>query len=213
MKKIVAVNCSPRRGWNTDLMVRAAAKGAEGAGAEVKIFDLSLLEQYTGCVSCFGCKLAPNEGRCVCLDDLHLILEAIRGADGLILGTPIYLSNISAGMHALYERLVFQNTTYQKERTTYRTKRIPVLLVVTSGIAEEKYGDVGYDKMLETYRGILDRSVGPTKVVISGDAMQVSDYSRFNWTVFDPAEKIRGRKERFPKELAEAEKAGAALVE
>ena len=90
MKKIVAVNCSPRRGWNTDLMVRAAAKGAEGAGAEVKIFDLSLLEQYTGCVSCFGCKLAPNEGRCVCLDDLHPILEAIRGADGLILGTPIY---------------------------------------------------------------------------------------------------------------------------
>lgn len=212
MKKIVAVNCSPRRGWNTDLMVRAAAKGAEGAGAEVKIFDLSLLEQYTGCVSCFGCKLAPNEGRCVCLDDLHPILEAIRGADGLILGTPIYLSNISAGMHALYERLIFQNTTYQKERRTYRTKRIPVLLVVTSGIAEEKYGDVGYDKMLETYRGILDRSVGPTKVVISGDAMQVSDYSRFNWTAFDPAEKIRGRKERFPKELAEAEKAGAALA-
>lgn len=212
MTKIVAVNCSPRRGWNTDLMVRAAARGAKEAGAEVEVFDLSRLEQYTGCVSCFGCKLAPNEGRCVCLDDMHVILEAIRGADGLILGTPIYLANISAGMHALYERLVYQNVTYQNERATYRTRRIPVLFIVTSGIAAERYAEVGYDRMIESYRAVLDRSVGPTSVLISGDAMQVTDYSKYNWTRFDPEAKKKGRLERFPLELKEAEQCGAALV-
>ena len=213
MKKVVAVNCSPRRGWNTDLLVRAAARGAENAGASVKIFDLNLLEPFTGCASCFGCKLAPNEGRCVCLDGLYPVLEAIRTADALILGTPVYLSNVSSGFHALYERLVFQNTTYQKERPSYRTRRIPVLLAVTSGVAVENYGAMGYDAMIESYRRILDRSVGETKVVTSGDVLQVSDYSRFNWTLFDPEAKKKGRQERFPKDLEQAAKLGAGLVE
>ena len=212
MKKIVAVNCSPRKGWNTDLMVQAAAKGAKEAGASVQYFDLCRLEQYTGCVSCFGCKLAPNEGRCVCLDDLHQVLEAIRGADGLIIGTPVYLSTISAGMHALIERLVFQNVTYQKEQKTYRKRRIPVLFIATSGVAAERYEEVGYDRMIETWRGMLDRSVGPTAVVISGDVLQVYDYSKYNWTIFDPEKKKQGREERFPQDLLKAEEAGAALA-
>ncbi len=34
MKTIVAVNAGPRSGWNTDQLIRAAAKGAEEAGHE-----------------------------------------------------------------------------------------------------------------------------------------------------------------------------------
>ena len=40
MKKIVAVNTSPRTTWNTAAMVREAAKGAEAQGAEIVYFDL-----------------------------------------------------------------------------------------------------------------------------------------------------------------------------
>lgn len=40
MKKIIAVNGSPRSGWNTDLLVREAAAGAAANGAEVDIIDL-----------------------------------------------------------------------------------------------------------------------------------------------------------------------------
>ena len=40
MTKIVAVNCSPRKGWNTDLMVQAAAKGAKKAGASASAYFL-----------------------------------------------------------------------------------------------------------------------------------------------------------------------------
>ena len=43
-KKIVAVNASPRKGWNTDTLVTEAAKGAEKAGAEIQKFDLFRLE-------------------------------------------------------------------------------------------------------------------------------------------------------------------------
>ena len=53
-KKIVAVNASPRKGWNTDTLVTEAAKGAESTGAEIQKFDLYRLEKFTGCISCYG---------------------------------------------------------------------------------------------------------------------------------------------------------------
>ena len=45
---------------------------------------------------------------------LYPILHTIREADGVIIGTPNYLSQPSAGFRTLYERPVFQNITYQK---------------------------------------------------------------------------------------------------
>lgn len=44
MKKIVAINGSPRAAWNTGTLVCEAARGAEAEGAEVKVFDLYKLE-------------------------------------------------------------------------------------------------------------------------------------------------------------------------
>ena len=99
-KKIIAVNASPRKGWNTDTLVTEASKGAESAGAEVLRFDLYRLEKYTGCISCFGCKREKNKGRCICRDGLTPVLDAIREADGLIIGSPNYLSELSAGFRA-----------------------------------------------------------------------------------------------------------------
>ena len=49
MKKIIAINASPRTGWNTAALVREVAKGAEAEGAEVKnkiaIHQMSILEE------------------------------------------------------------------------------------------------------------------------------------------------------------------------
>jgi len=65
MKKIIVINASPRTTWNTALLVREAAKGAESKGADIKFFDLCKLEKFTGCISCFGCKLPEHLGVCV----------------------------------------------------------------------------------------------------------------------------------------------------
>ena len=101
MKKIIAINASPRRGWNTSALVRSAADGAESAGAEIKLIDLYKLDKFTGCVSCFGCKSNANLGKCIYADALAPILEEIRSADGLIIGTPNYLGEATAAFRAL----------------------------------------------------------------------------------------------------------------
>lgn len=212
MKKIIAINAGPRKGWNTDSLLGEAAKGAGAAGAEVEYIDLFKLEKYTGCVSCFGCKLPKSYGKCICRDGLYEVLNKIRSADGLIIGSPNYLGNLTASFRALYERLVFQNLTYNKETPCCNEHKIPVLLITTSNCSEEAYDAIGYTAMLDGYRNTLNGFVGPTEVLVCGNTLQVSDYSKYNWTMFDPAQKQLHREETFGNYLQKAFAMGEAVA-
>ena len=212
MKKIVAINCSPRSAWNTATLVREAAKGADAQGAEVTIIDLYKLEKFTGCVSCFGCKLPENLGKCICKDSLSVVLEEIRNADGLIIGSPNYLGDMTAGFRALYERLIFQSLTYKTEFRSYNQKQIPVLMIMTSNASEDFYNQIGYDEMLKRYQGTLGTFVGSTKILISSDTLQVKDYSCYNWTMFDPEHKKQRHAAVFPEDKKKAFTLGEQMV-
>lgn len=212
MKKIIAINCSPRTAWNTATLVREAAKGAEDEGVEVTVVDLCKLEKFTGCISCFGCKLPDNLGKCICKDGLYAVLEDIRNADGLIIGTPNYLGDVSAGFRALYERLIFQSLSYKTEPRSYNQRQIPVLMIMTSNASEEFYPQIGYDEMLKRYQNTLSTFVGPTKIMISSDTLQVKDYNRYNWTMFNPESKKERHETVFPEDKQKAFNLGAQMV-
>ncbi|MBQ6207735.1 MAG: flavodoxin family protein [Oscillospiraceae bacterium] len=212
MKKIVAVNASPRVNMNTGSLIREAAEGAKSEGAETRVFDLYRLEKVHGCMSCFACKLKPNEGKCVFQDGLAPVLEAIREADGLIIGTPNYLGDASAGFRALYERLIFQSLTYQTEPRRYDIRRIPVLFIMTSNSPAEFYAPLGYEETVNGYRKAFNEAVGNTKVMIAGNTLQVKDYSRFRWTMFDPDAKREYHEKAFPEERKKAFRLGVQMV-
>ena len=209
-KKIVAVNASPRRNWNTDTLVTEAAQGAQEAGAEVQKFDLYRLEKFTGCISCFGCKRTANAGRCIVRDGLQPVLDAIREADGLIIGSPNYLSETTASFRALYERLIFQNLTYNVERPCCNEHPIPVLFIMTSNAPDDMYAG-----LVETYKQTLSRFVGPAKTFVCGNTLQLKDYSKtdWEWTMFNPEEKQRCHEEVFPQERLAVRELGATLLD
>ncbi len=208
-KKIIVVNAGPRRGWNTDTLITEASKGAEAAGAVVERYDLFRLERYTGCISCFGCKREKNKGRCVCRDGLTPVLDAIRESDGLIIGSPNYLSELTASFRAIYERLIFQSLTYNMETPCCNQHQVPVLLIMTSNAP-----DTMYSGMIERYQQTLSRFVGPTQVLVSGDTLQLKDYSKTDWawTMFDPQAKQERHETVFPLECQKAFEMGNALV-
>ena len=213
MKKIIAINASPRGSWNTATLVKEAAKGAENNGAEIKYYDLYKLDKFTGCISCFGCKLPANLGKCICRDGLSEVLEEIRTADGLIIGSPNYLGDVTAGFRALYERLIFQYISYKKETPNYSRRKIPVLFVMTSNADESFYDRAGYTATLEKYKGNFDNFVGPTKVMACGNTWQVNDYDRYNWTMFDVNAKKERRETVFPAEKERAYNLGVQMAE
>lgn len=209
-KKIVAVNAGPRKGWNTDTLISEAARGAEARGATVEKFDLFRLEKYTGCISCFGCKREKNKGHCICRDGLTSVLDAIRESDGLIIGSPNYLGELTASFRALYERLAFQNLTYNRENPCCNQHPIPVLLIMTSNAP-----DTGYMGLMRNYQQTLSGFVGPTEIFVSGDTLQLRDYSKtdWEWSIFDPEAKALRHETVFPQECKEAYELGAALAE
>ncbi len=208
-KKIIAVNAGPRKGWNTDTLIIEAVKGAESAGAVVERFDLFRLDKYTGCISCFGCKKEKNKGHCICRDGLTPVLDAIRESDGLIIGSPNYLSEMTASFRALYERLIFQNLTYNLETPCCNPRPIPVLLIMTSNTPDTYFMD-----MMKNYQQTLNRFIGPTEIFVSGDTLQLKDYSKTDWpwSLFDPAAKQQRHESVFPEECKRAFGLGAALA-
>lgn len=209
MKKVVAVNAGPRKGWNTDTLIDEACKGAAASGADIVKFDLFRMEKYTGCVSCFGCKREKNKAHCVIKDGLTPVLDAIREADGLILGSPNYLSEMTASFRALYERLIFQSLTYNVSTPCCNEHFIPVLLIMTSNAPEGNY-----DSLVASYENTLSRFVGPTRTFVAGNTLQLKDYSKTDWpwSMFD----AEGKKERhetvFPLQCREVYELGKSLV-
>lgn len=207
MTKIVAINGSPRNGWNTDMLIDEAVKGAESKGAEVIKFDLYKLDKFTGCISCFGCKRDAHKGECVCKDGLKPVLDAVKDADGIIMGAPNYFGDLCAEFKLFYERLVFPYLTYNAEEPCCNTRMIPVLLIMTSNAPDTMYAN-----MLNEYKGVLSKFVGPTEVFVSGETQQVKDYSKFNWTMFDGEQRYERREKVFPQELKAVFEKGASLA-
>ena len=206
-KRIIAVNAGPRMGWNTDTLITEASKGAKSTGATVERFDLFRLEKYTGCISCFGCKKEKNKGHCICRDGLTPVLDAIRESDGLIIGSPNYLGEMTASFRALYERLIFQNLTYNADTPCCNPHMIPVLLIMTSNAP-----DTMYLNLLNGYQRTLSGFVGPTEVLVSGDTLQLKDYSKTDWPwYFNPEAKYQRHETVFPQECKKAYQLGVTL--
>ncbi|WP_407376786.1 flavodoxin family protein [Methanobrevibacter sp.] len=207
-KKVIAVNAGPRKGWNTDTLIDEAIRGAESEGAQVEKFNLFRLEKYTGCISCFACKKNKYKGHCARRDGLTEVLDAIREADGLIIGSPNYLGELTASFRAIYERLIFQNLTYNTEVPCCNENPIPVLLIMTSNAP-----DNAYLPLLENYKNVFSNFVGPTEIFVSGETLQLKDYSKTDWPwFFNPEVRYERHEKVFPKEREEAFNKGKELV-
>ena len=99
--KIVAINGSGTGAAGaTGQTLTGVVEGARAAGAEVETFLLTKLT-INPCKSCYTCQ---KTGRCVINDDYPKIREAMIKADGLVLASPNYISNVSANIKALLDR-------------------------------------------------------------------------------------------------------------
>lgn len=100
--KILAINASPRgKGSNTLRLVEAAIRGAAGAGAKTEYIDLCKFHvgYCTGCGNCY------QTGECIIKDDYAEILDKMQDADGLIIGTPVYINSVTAQLKTLLDRM------------------------------------------------------------------------------------------------------------
>ena len=213
MKKVVIVNGSPRRNWNTATMLKHAADGARDAGAEVVEVNLYSLN-YKGCISCFSCKTkdASKHGKCALKDDLSPVLETIQNSDVLIVGTPMYIHNITGATQSFLERLVFMHLSYDSMEETYYDGKLNIGFIYTMGMPGGNLEQVGYDKIIKNHQ--WSRIFGGTMdYVITTDAYQFDDYSKYAAGMFDVEKKRKLRETQFPIDCQNAYNMGKRLVE
>ena len=136
--KIMAFNGSPRKKkWNTVTLLKSALEGAASVGAETELVQLYDLD-FSGCISCFSCKKRSRkaDGVCSVQDDLTDVLERVRKADALIIGSPVYYGCESAATRALLERLCFPYLVYAKPPRSLFPRRINTAMIYTMNVPE-----------------------------------------------------------------------------
>ncbi len=207
--KTIILNGSPRRNWNTATMLKEAQRGAESVGAETEYIDLFDLT-YTGCRSCFACKRKDAE-RCKCFwkDDLSPVIDRIFAADALIIGSPIYLGDVTSQVHGLIERLHFCALSYDNY-SNYFSGRVDVGIILTMNAPKTVY-NLSYRKKAKEVAQSFKSLNGSVEVYACCDTLQVPDYSKFNMASFDEGHKRAVRETQFPLDLEKAFQMGARL--
>ena len=203
--KMIAVNGSPRKKWNTATLLDKALEGAASKGAETKLVHLYDLK-FKGCVSCFSCKTidGPSYGKCVVKDDLTPLLKAILDVHALILGSPIYYGTVTGEMRSFMERLFFPYSPYIDPPGSLFPRKMSTGFIYTLGATEEMAKERGFNHHINWNEMIMERIFGVSESLCSYDTYQFEDYSKVFAPRFDPEKKAQRRREVFPFDCAKA---------
>lgn len=211
--KIIAINGSPRKNWNTHTLLSKSIEGAKAAGAQTELVNLYDLD-YKGCISCLACKVKNGKslGHCVVNDGLKPVLEAIDKCHGLILGSPIYMGDVTAMMRAFWERLIFQYLNYDDYSKPFFTGTKKTALIYTMNAPQSIFEKIGYDDKFESYERTLKMYFGSAVHMVSTETLQVNDYSKYHMATFNEAERKKRREENFPKDCEKAYELGKTIA-
>ncbi len=211
--KVMAVNGSPRKKWNTATLLNRALEGAASQGADTELIHLYDLN-FRGCLSCFSCKKKGGRsyGKCAAKDDLTPILKKVEEMDAIILGSPIYFGTVSGEMRSFMERLIFPYHTYSYPPRSLFPKKIKTGFIYTMNAPEEWMKKLGYDKNIISTQKTLQTTFGASEFLCSFDTYQFEDYSKVVMEIFDPEKKAKRREEIFPIDCQKAFEMGVGFT-
>jgi multimeric flavodoxin WrbA len=101
--KVVGFNGSPRKDGNTSILIRRIFKEVEKEGIATELVQLSEKE-IRGCIACSQCIKNKDQRCAVEKDAANEYIGKMLGADGIILGSPVYFNDVTPEMKALIDR-------------------------------------------------------------------------------------------------------------
>lgn len=101
--KVLAINGSPRVDGNTTIAIKRVFKILEAEGIECELIELGCHE-YRGCIACYRCFETKNKKCSLDKDGVNKIIEKMLEADGIILGSPTYFTDVTSNMKSIIDR-------------------------------------------------------------------------------------------------------------
>ncbi len=132
MKTVIGFNGSPRPLGNTARLVKAVLAGAEAAGAKTRYVHLATLG-FGGCTACMSCRTQPA---CAQDDAMSRVLQDIFHADALVIGSPVYMWQVTGQTKLFLDRLY---PVLAADFTTRLHRRPKLALVFTQGHPDAAY--------------------------------------------------------------------------
>ena len=113
--KVLLVNGSPRANGNTARALKEVADTLAAGGLETETVWIGK-RPVRGCIACGQCR-AKNLGHCVFDDDVaNRIIEKLKDADGIVIGSPVYYGQPNGAFLAVWQRVCFAGTAYVKAK-------------------------------------------------------------------------------------------------
>ncbi|MEN6615257.1 MAG: flavodoxin family protein [Syntrophorhabdus sp.] len=104
--KAIAINGSPRKGGNTEILLNKVLESLKTAGWETELIQVGG-KKIKGCSACYKCFESP-EALCTMKNDIfNEYFQKILSAQAIICGSPTYFTDVSAEMKALLDRAGF----------------------------------------------------------------------------------------------------------
>jgi multimeric flavodoxin WrbA len=101
--KVVAFNGSARKDGNTAIVVNHVLRELENEGIETELFQLAG-KKIRGCIACYKCWKKKDQRCSIEKDVVNDCIAMMLRADGIILASPTYFSDVSSEMKALIDR-------------------------------------------------------------------------------------------------------------
>lgn len=141
--KVIGFTASPRKEGNTAWVINKILEGSKEQGAETQSWYSSDLD-IKPCQSCYGCK--KGDRGCIINDDMQKLYGAIEHADALVLGSPVYMGQMSAQAKIFIDRLFARFSPrfspHFKEENAAKKK---LILVFTQGNPDSGMFQVYFD--------------------------------------------------------------------
>lgn len=213
--ELTMINASPRKRGNTVRLMQAFAEGFAASNTNtvrrIDLYDLA----YTGCKSCFACKLAGGRsyGRCAVRDGLTDVLDSLCTTAAVLIGSPIYFGSVAGQLQSFLERWLFPFSTYEAGYRSLWTRRIPIHTVYTMNATPEQAAQLQIHSAIDRVESFIAHITGvaPIRRTVC-DTCQFEDYARYRVEVFSPRHKEEVRDTRFPSDLQAARADGEALA-
>lgn len=160
-KNVLIISSSSRLGGNSDTLCTQFMKGAEEAGNQVnKIRLVELTIDY--CSACYACKKLRH---CVKQDDMEQVIQKMRGADVIVLATPVYFYTMCAQMKTMIDR-----TLGGAQQSGLENKEFYLIVTAADGKAE-------MERTVDGLRGYLECLSGAKEmgVIYGAGAWQIGD--------------------------------------
>lgn len=101
--KVLAFNGSPRPKGNTAILINHVFEELQLEGIETELINIGH-DKINGCLACGYCKREQNYKCCQTDDPINQYVEKMMQADGIIVGSPVYFSDITAQTKAFIDR-------------------------------------------------------------------------------------------------------------